>query len=229
MTRPSGCLSDLDLDALRTGVLDAARAAGIEGHLEGCAGCAARREALAADAARFEERFAVPGLVAETLGAAALATLVVLPSDAPSELDPGIRTKGGAGLAVWRLRDGAVEPAADGGDYRAGDALRFRLHPGQASQALLVGVETGGKVSVYFPAVGDRSADVAPGRWTEAPGSVLLDDARGHERLFVLYADAKVSLEAVERAAGRLGDLRTARTLPVEGVRAQATFLLVKP
>ena len=84
-------------------------------------------------------------------------------------------------------------------------------------------------MSVYFPAVGDRSADVAPGRWTEAPGSVLLDDARGHERLFVLYADAKVSLEAVERAAGRLGDLRTARTLPVEGVRAQATFLLVKP
>ncbi len=250
MSRGPDCLSDLVLDARRLGQLRQERAAAVEAHLEACAGCARRREELAADAAAFSARFAPAGLAEETLeragartsrrrrrlfallvpaAAAVAVVLLVLPPAGPGPEPPGVRSKGGAGLAVWLSRGGSVTPAEDGGEFSAGDALRFRLHPGPHGYALLVGVEADGDVSVYVPAGGSRSTPVPPGRWTDCPHAVELDGSRGWERLVALYSDRPLEAEAVRRAVATAGRLKDAGHLPMEGAGAQATFLLDKP
>jgi hypothetical protein len=247
-------LSDLRLDAHRLGPLTSDSAAEVSDHLEACPRCAARLSELEEADAAFRERFSVPGLVAETLsagqatrptrpsalpawwagGAAALALGALLVLNQGSPAPPhGIeinRIKGGAGLMA-HVRSGAtVRPVQDGELLQPGDALMLRMRPAVPGFAMVVGVEPDGTVNLIHPASGQWSAPAPdPAAWSPSERSYVLDDSSGYERLFALYSDAPLELSAVREAAGRAGDVRKAKTLPVSGAKHQATLLVLKP
>src|SRR5262249_40617445 len=76
---------------------------------------------------------------------------------------------------------------------------------------LVCSVDGAGKASVYFPFGGSESGTIELRNRVELPGSVILDDAPGPERVFALFsakplvaADALAALRAIGKAAATI-------------------------
>jgi hypothetical protein len=150
------------------------------------------------------------------------------------EPGPDVVTKGdGPTLQVVARQRGHVFALKSGAHLSPGDEIRFVVEPGQGSYLLVTSVDGAGQVSVYFPFGGTRSDKVQDTRM-ELPGSVILDRARGPERVFAFFSKEPIALDQLKPTLEHLAQqgpeaIRQATRLEVPGVSAQlATFLLEK-
>jgi hypothetical protein len=193
--RNDGCVSDLKLDRLVAGEeRDAAALA----HLLGCSACSARLEqfrrdrasaaALVGDGvqrilrAQRRRRFLVG---AQAFLAAAMILLIVWPRPRDSE-----RPKG-SGAAVEldiivRRADGHIVELLPGGRVQPGEAIRFRVSTARAGRLAILGLDAAPKVTPYVQEA------IARGDKQVMPGSIVLDDTLGAERVVALLCDPSV-------------------------------------
>lgn len=150
--------------------------------------------------ARYVPRVAL-GLAASV--AIALASYVFFshPSQSPSNAgEPYLGAKGDLGLEVFCRRAGRVFQVHEGDALFAGDMLRFVPHfEGHLRYVMVVAIDAAGTMSRYFPPGSDEAAAVdRPGE--PLPGSIILDDATGPERILLLASPAPFDFAAVQTA-----------------------------
>lgn len=220
-----GCLSDLALDRLLAGELAGTlERAQAQEHLRGCAGCAARKLALVEDARRFQDEVDAggwrpapieeprrrlfgwgKGLSWGLAGACAvLAAIAFLPQGPPAS--GGLRSKGGGSLSlIARTGDGVVERVLPGDELAPGDAIRFEVTAHEAAILSILGIDASGAVTPYV-----RETALEAGAGQVLPGSILLDETLGPERIVAYFCDepqGEVNLvrqgkDALSRAGG---------------------------
>lgn len=256
MNTPAPHLSSLALDALALGALPPGERTHAEQHLAHCSACRARAQTQEEARAHFSARVlpaTLPSLRARALPwwrrprawtpllglalatAAALLVVVRAPEQAaPADEEPLYGVKGGASLGVYAHRGERVWKVAQGEALAPGDQVRFRVQPGGLPYLLLVSVDGAGQVSVYHPFGGRRSARVAApdSAPLELPGSVVLDAAPGPERIYALFSEAPLDVDAVSPVLESLarGGPRAIRghTQLSVSAEAQASFLFEK-
>lgn len=149
-----------------------------------------------------------------------------------------IGIKGTPVLQVFARRQAVGSVAAevtkvkDGDRLAAGDALRFVLSPTGLPYVLIASVDGAAQASVYYPFHGEASAEVDNKNTVPVPGSIVLDQAPGPERIFVIHSERPISAETARAALARLGAggadaIRAATRLPIEGT-LQSTLCFEK-
>ncbi|MCU0664046.1 MAG: hypothetical protein MUC50_17175 [Myxococcota bacterium] len=158
-----------------------------------------------------------------SLAAAACAVLLCRLPFAPVVDDattPYIGAKGELGLEIHCLRDGQVHRVSEGERLAPGDALRFvPFGPDARPRHLFViAIDERGVVSSYYPLGGTQSV-LRAANGEPLPGSVILDDSEGLERLYLLAADAPLTLAdirpRVAAALAQTGSLEQLGRLPI--------------
>jgi hypothetical protein len=152
------------------------------------------------------------------------------PSNRPVEdLATGIGDLGikGGWLFAYVRRGDKVTRFAAGGVLAAGDALRFAVEPHGNRHLLIAGVDGSGRASAYYRFGQWTSAPVAPGGRFEVPGSIVLDDSAGPERIFAMLSAKPIDggrvralLESLARQGP--GAIRESAELQVPGVEASS-------
>lgn len=193
--------------------------------------------------ADHEERTKAPGLFARlasmrlTMGAGALAAaacavfLLVRPID---DEDP-IRAKGGRVGFLVRESEGA-RFGVDGEQLPRGAQIQFAVRDDVDHAAMVVvGVDGRGVVTVYAAErVDERVKGPSPEKTRLLPESIVLDDATGAERFFVVYGDGHVDnvRREVEQAARALASsgasLVDTERLPLPSGYTQSSVHIVK-
>ena len=228
---PSQHVSSFDLDLLEMGGLDETKKRTIDEHLRACATCRQDHESLKKFRAEFSDQvlprtidrvrerveapaklsFARPAVFAPVLAsAAALALWVATGRPGLPGKDDGdtVRAKGEAALQIVARHEGRVATLDQSHpSVAAGDEIRFIVTPTDLSHPYLyiASVDGRGRANFYFPFDGAQSARVdRAGRW-EIPGSIVVDDAPGPERVFALFSREPLAKAAVANALGEIG------------------------
>ncbi|WP_437793460.1 DUF4384 domain-containing protein [Sorangium sp. So ce693] len=223
--RPEGCLSDLTLDELMAGQLDAAAGQEASAHVAGCPRCSARRSemeaarasfaasapplrlargapaARAAEKVRPARRWLAPA-AASALAAAAAALFFFRFHAAPEGRDaeiPGERIKGAERIGFYVKRGGSVLPGGAGERLQPGDAIQFTYSSAEARYLVILSVDGASQASVYYPS-GPVAARIEPGREVLLPQSTVLDDTLGTERIFGLFCSEAIAVEPLRAA-----------------------------
>lgn len=124
-----------------------------------------------------------------TLRQGAIPTAPVEGSQPGSWSEPGdFGTKGDRELLTYVRRGNQVTRLASGGVVAPGDALRFVVETGSHRFVFIAGVDGGGQAHAYYPFGEWRSVPVPPRSRFEVPGSLVLDNAPGPERIFALVS-----------------------------------------
>ncbi len=112
-----------------------------------------------------------------------------------------IGDKGAVGLEVWCKRKETVFRVHQGAKLRADDRIRFvpRFVSDKPLYMMVVSVDGNGTVSRYFPADEEAAARVTQSG-APLPGSTILDDASGPERVWLLSSTEKFHFREVEEA-----------------------------
>lgn len=245
-------VSMLVLDALAAGQLPADEQDAARTHVAACPRCAgdlAQAEAAVSTFRRevFPRTIDAIGsrvrprpwwqrmapLLVPVVAAAALLLWLNRKPDAPSieETHDDIRVKGAITFKVFAKRGDSVISVVDRAKLASGDAIRF-IAAARSDRYLIVGsVDGRGKATIYFPYNGTRSAAVTSTP-TELPGSIVLDDAPGPERLFALFSTEPLEAPVVTTALTALGArgadaIRAATVLDVRATH-QATLAFEK-
>jgi hypothetical protein len=224
-------ISSFDLDLLEMGALDEAKKRALDEHLRACDACRQDHESLKKFRAEFsgnvmprtissvreraaspEKRsLARPAVLAPLFASAAALMVWVAAGGGPSLRaggDDAVRPKGEAALQLVARHEGRVttlDPAHR--SVAAADEIRFVVTPTDTSHPYLfvVSVDGGGRANFYFPFDGAESARVdRVGRW-EIPGSIVLDDTAGPERVFALFSREPLDKATVARALAQVG------------------------
>lgn len=170
-----------------------------------------------------------------TLGAlAAAAAAIVLFVRQPDDELAGTRTKGGARVGFFVKDDGGAHAGKAGEQLAAGDRIQFAVRDDAEMRAMvLVGVDGKGAVTIYAAeSVAGRVKGEEKTRLL--PASVVLDEATGAERFFVVYGadDLEQLRSEVEAAAHALAasgsDLSRTERLPLPETRVQSSVHIVK-
>jgi hypothetical protein len=241
LAREPTCPSDLVLDRFLAGELEGSAYDLIVVHLAGCARCAARRVELEEVRDRFPDELFVAGLAAKAvrtagsrrplvtgglsaLAAAAAVVFLLLPTGGEPPTDGRtIRTKGGDSLQVFASRGGEVNPLLPGDPLAPGDAIRFEVTAPRRSWVLVLGLDAAGTVTPYA-AGGGEGVPLAAEAPTLLPGSIVLDDTGGTERLVALFCEHPVRADEAVRAGARAlaragGDPAASLDVQVPGCR----------
>jgi hypothetical protein len=253
-------LSSFHLELARLGQTSPGERAFIDEHLRGCAACSEmaasfeghRRGFLATGASEAGAR----ARAREGLGRARrrrlfawLATGLLLPvaaalvlflaprrgaRDGGVGLDPDVAVKGGPtpGLMVAARRGARVFPVSPSEPLRPGDQIRFVLERVRHRYVLIASVDGAGRANIYVPYEGSASLDVGAGDRVEIPGSIVVDDVPGPERLFALVSARPIDAASVRAALANVGArgpsaVRDTRRLDV-GADDQVSMLLEK-
>jgi hypothetical protein len=215
--RSSGCPSDLRLDELLNGDLDAEGAASLRAHVDHCVRCRARTEAFASVAlppwqtaptpATPKRRRPWPWLLGAALPAAAVVVLALqLPRHEEARTTPANRTKGGWTLSLYVKRsDGRVERLADSGVVHPGDELRFAVTSARPGHVAVFSRDAKGSASLYVPFGAETgSVSIAAGHEIALPGSVETDATLGPEHLTAVRCDEALSPQDLRRELDEL-------------------------
>jgi hypothetical protein len=249
----------MDFDLVDLGQASPEDVARIEAHDARCPDCAARRTEHARRVLHFrtlvfsrtaEKVAARPRFMPRwrwTLGLALAAGVLLLARGHQVGIHPGehlptpggtIGIKGTPVLQVFARRhgrgtgDAEVTKVKDGDHLAAGDALRFVLSPTGLPYVLIASVDGAAQTSVYYPFQGEASAEVDSKDAVPVPGSIVLDQAPGPERIFVIHSERPILARTARAALARLGAggagaIRAAQRLPIEGT-VQSTLCFEK-
>ena len=157
------------------------------------------------------------------VGSVALActgALLIFARPGPAPIDT-TRSKGDA-LRFYRQRGGEVTAGVSGDRFLEGDALRFVATTSEDAYLLLVGIESSGRASAYFPYGGNRGAPVRASVELALPGSIVLDGFPNDEFILAVFHSKPVAVADVERALAALHadpplDLATLQRLRLPG------------
>ena len=170
------------------------------------------------------------------VGAAALLfTLMPVDGAGPN------RTKGGdSRISFFVKSDQGARLGTDGEQLREGQQVQFALRDDiRAKSVVVVGIDGRGSVSTFVAQTlettskGAAATPATPNKQRLLPESIILDDAVGAERFFVVYSnlDAAAAERAVTNAAKRLvtdkADLKAITRLDVDAV-SQSSVHIVK-
>jgi len=178
-------------------------------------------------------RWLTAGLLAPSFAALlAVAAVNHVRSAAERDVGDGIGIKGGPALGVAARRGQRIFRVGPAEPVRAGDELRFMLDNVSHPFVLIASIDGGGHANVYAPYEGKTSLAIQPGEHVEVPGSIILDDSPGPERVFALFSrsalDADVVRAALRAVAERGRDaLRTTTRIDVPDTE-QSTLLIEK-
>lgn len=230
---PEGCISDFAFDEWRADELDRDSIERYEAHLETCARCQARHDAIATEAEGFLEKF--PRLELPQAGrpvskvvtlsprrnqwlgwasggvalAAAAVLLLVLrpPTDGDTSEQPGdVRTKGSSHIGFFVKHGSEVRRGGDEQVVHPGDQLRFTLTSNKAQHVAILSLDAAHVVSTYYPR-GGQSTSVGAVRDQAVDSSVLLDETLGKEQIWGVFCEAPFELEPLRAALQRQGKL----------------------
>lgn len=135
------------------------------------------------------------------LVALTLVMVYVLPRPQPGQDQ---RTKGGGPtLAMYVNRPEGPVRAEPGVSLGAGAQIQFRYTASGRRYLYLVSVDGRRAITPLAPADGGLSVPIEPTGDHVLPGSIILDDAVGPERVFAFYTDVPMSFELVETALSR--------------------------
>lgn len=219
-------LSMLEIDAMAGGHSP------VHSHIDACERCRADLESTRAACAEFTRsvyprtvdnlrprRTWWPLVIVPVLAAAAL-LLWLRPGEKP---DADIRIKGDLTFQVFAKRDARVMQVRDGTHLRPGDQIRFVAASTTARYLMIASIDGAGHPTLYYPYGGPRSSaiDKVP---TELPGSIVLDAARGPERLFALFSTEPLEGADVIRALEQVRDIRATTTLDIGAKQATIIF-----
>lgn len=156
------------------------------------------------------------------------------PAEARRELEPDYTEKGGgrAQMMVAARRGTRVFAVRPGELLQAGDQIRFVIQGARHPFVMIASVDGRGHANVYVPYDGVSSLAVAPGARIEMPGSIVIDDSPGPERLFALLSHRPIDAAKVRAALGSVGGrgaaaIRSTTALDV-GADEQVSMLVEK-
>jgi hypothetical protein len=258
-SQPECGVTRYSLRRFHAGELPADERTKLETHAVGCLDCQAVLEELKSDDAAFRTHLPFARFAAEqekraaaaqpvkqaagrlwawvmgggvTLALCAAGAVVLMPRANP-EQEVGERLKGRAPALGFVLKtDKGVRAGREGEKLHQGDQIQFMVRGKGADQSMVVlGIDGRGAVTVYHQGVTPKSTlDGA----SPLPDSVVLDDALGRERFFVLTADlpAERLLALAQAAAGALvkegADLAAVERLPLDVPAEQDSILIEK-
>jgi len=134
-------------------------------------------------------------IAAGSLAAAAVLALVLVPvltgPDAGGDR-PDVLFKGSLAVEIVAKRGADQFLVTDGAGLRPGDAIRFVVTTGEPGWLTVFSIDAAGRLSPFYPD-SEPSDDPEPlwiaraGR-QELPGSIILDDSRGHEEIVVIFS-----------------------------------------
>lgn len=250
----ASCLRAIELEAHRLGELPEERRAAVTAHLAGCADCQGRLGELDQDARRFASELNVAAASVQILArleaerprrawlrwaalalpAAAVLAVVSLRPPTPEPEPRGPLLKGGGPSLKMMLKGPAgVVPVGPEQALHAGDQIQFLYHAAGHAFVVVVEVDGAGAVTALQPGEHPESWPVQASGTHVLPGSIILDEAVGPERVFAVFSDAPLPVEVVVeavraavKAAG--GDPRKVEALGLDGtVLAVLDFLKV--
>lgn len=121
-------------------------------------------------------------------------------------------------------RDGRATPGDPAASYRPGDRIQLRYSAPTPMNVVVIGLDGRGEVLVYVDDAG-AGLSIEPGTGRLLPGSLVLDAARGVERLIGCFTESPLASSAVTAAGRRAlsaagGDPRATRSLDLPCVQA---------
>jgi Domain of unknown function (DUF4384) len=132
---------------------------------------------------------------------ATAAAVFLVPRRSVQGLQDHARFKGGDSLGLFVRGAGQEAQRVVPGDVLGpGDAIRFELTTRAASHVVVVGLDAKGQVTPYYPTAGNAKPIVA-GKGMLLPGSIVLDDTLGAERIFAVLCDGPIAVSRVVEAA----------------------------
>jgi hypothetical protein len=148
----------------------------------------------------FRLRWMTP--VVAALAASSAALLVFVTSE-PSAQVTTVRLKGnGVELQMSVQEFGATRPVSPGEGLAAGSVVQMSYDAGDNTHMAVLGIDTHGGVTVYFPEGGERLAPVPNGSHGPLPFALTLDG--GGERYFAVFARGPARLDNIVQAAQAL-------------------------
>ncbi|WP_342380644.1 DUF4384 domain-containing protein [Myxococcus stipitatus] len=247
MNSPSH-VSNLKLEALSMDALPPQERDTTQAHLDACLTCRARAEELASYRRHFvayvlPRADALPSRPAPwssrwrwwtpALAACSAALLAVALVWVPMPEEPEFSPKGGTVFQLFAHRGERTWKVEEGEALAPGDQVRFVVEGEGLPFVLVVSVDGAGQVNTYYPFGGTQSGLLpSNGLPVEIPGSVVLDNAPGPERLFALFSRQPLTFESVAPALRELSaggpDVIRDRTRLAVPAGAQVTFLFEK-
>jgi hypothetical protein len=226
--------SEFALTRFHAGEGETSERQAIQTHLDDCEPCRQVLEELEGAGAAFSERHDRAGFLAHVRdgaeqpdkgagwlallsrgwlagAAAAAAMLVVVLVLAPWRNDPIDQPDSGVRIKADELNLGYMimehqEPVVAGADriLHPGNRIQFRLSAPRGGFVHIVSVDAAGQVSVYFPRPGETPEEYPGGSGRPVPGSVILDETLGQERVFALICEAPLSRAKLAERIRRL-------------------------
>lgn len=135
------------------------------------------------------------------LGAAATAAVAILVMPPAPVVEPPLRAKGSATLAVVKATPTGPEMVMSGDALRPGDTIQFQAKVSAKGHVMVVGVESDGTRYDAWPAQDARAAAISPtAEPTRLSGGLRLDDSQGKEWFHLVWCPQPFGLADV--AAG---------------------------
>ncbi|MBI5524719.1 MAG: hypothetical protein HY897_00130 [Deltaproteobacteria bacterium] len=140
-----------------------------------------------------------------------------------------IGAKGGLSVEVYAKRGERVFRVKDGDTLRPGDMLRFISGVPKAGYLMIVSIEEGGAVNLFYPQNGESAMNVNERSSGPLAGSVILDEKAGLERVFVLFSELPFDFKEVRTAARlRLDSVPSAMNLTRLPSKFEQTSILFR-
>jgi hypothetical protein len=163
-------------------------------------------------------------LSAAVLVVAGVIALVLLRFQAPPSPPAATDRLKGSSLMEMVVQRGETTFPFSGEPLRAGDILAFR-YTTPRHFLLMATLERRGRVQVFYPPSGDRSARIRPGSQIRLERGLQLDDYTGPERILGLFTDRPLEAARVRRAllaglhrvSGEAREMLELGRLPLEG------------
>jgi hypothetical protein len=234
-------LSSFRLDALALGALPQPELAVAEAHLSECDHCRGRADRARASRDGFARRMNAQAAYRRLeVGAAragagsrwrwawafavalAVAVAVVAPRLATPHQDT-LGIKGGPTVQAFARRGTETFRLSDGMTLHPQDGVRFAVVGAGHPYLMVASIDSARQANVYFPFGGEQSGVISPDGVTSLPGSLVLDDTLGPERVYLLFSREPLAAGPVKSALLAVGSsgpsaIRTAHELPLAGV-----------
>jgi hypothetical protein len=114
--------------------------------------------------------------------------------------------KGSLKLVVFREQNGRIEETFSGGNFQAGDRLRFVVDIPFDGYVLLLGIEQSGEKYLFYPAPPiQQSQKISRGKNQLLAGASRLDDSLGEEWIYLLLCSQPISLSDIKLDSEKKG------------------------
>jgi hypothetical protein len=126
------------------------------------------------------------------------------------------RIKGETSLKAFVLnRSGAIEKRRER-VYYTGEKIQFLYSCAEANRLILIGIDTTGAITRFYPAIGDSSCVLERGADIPLPNSIVLDEYTGREIFLAVFSKKPLDVgEVKQRIAASFAASRSIDSIDV--------------